>query len=184
MGTPGLAFARAGNIKDGFKFANADFLHERSVALAGEKVSAPYDVVFTSKGTVGRYAFVDPNMERFVYSPQLCFWRSLEHEQLDPFVLKQWIESPSFGEQVDRVKGQTDMAEYVSLRDQRRMTLPTFSVESQRRIRGPLASAQRRVWHNVRESATLAQLRDALLPKLLSGELSVKSAERILEATA
>lgn len=34
------------------------------------------------------------------------------------------------------------------------------------------------------EMKVLAELRDALLPKLLSGELSVKNAERILEATA
>jgi hypothetical protein len=31
--------------------------------------------------------------------------------------------------------------------------------------------------HNVRESRTLAALRDTLLPKLLSGELRVKAAE-------
>lgn len=36
--------------------------------------------------------------------------------------------------------------------------------------------------HNVRESRTLAALRDTLLPKLLSGELRVKSAEKMVEA--
>ena len=38
------------------------------------------------------------------------------------------------------------------------------------------------VLHNERESRTLAALRDTLLPKLLSGELRVKPAEKILEA--
>lgn len=36
--------------------------------------------------------------------------------------------------------------------------------------------------HNVRESRTLAALRDTLLPKLLSGELRVKQAEKLVEA--
>jgi type I restriction enzyme S subunit len=35
-----------------------------------------------------------------------------------------------------------------------------------------------------RESATLAALRDALLPKLISGELRVKDAERFVESPA
>lgn len=35
---------------------------------------------------------------------------------------------------------------------------------------------------NERESITLAALRDTLLPKLLSGELRVKSAEKLVEA--
>ncbi|MFO0432860.1 MAG: restriction endonuclease subunit S, partial [bacterium] len=36
----------------------------------------------------------------------------------------------------------------------------------------------------VRESRTLAAMRNALLPKLVSGELQVKNAERIIEVTA
>lgn len=40
----------------------------------------------------------------------------------------------------------------------------------------------RRILANIEESQTLAALRDALLPKLLSGELRVKEAETILEA--
>jgi type I restriction enzyme S subunit len=40
----------------------------------------------------------------------------------------------------------------------------------------------RQIIHNVRESRTLAAMRDMLLPKLLSGELRVKSAEKLVEA--
>jgi type I restriction enzyme, S subunit len=35
--------------------------------------------------------------------------------------------------------------------------------------------------HNLEESQTLAALRDLLLPKLLSGELNVREADRIVE---
>lgn len=37
----------------------------------------------------------------------------------------------------------------------------------------------RQIVHNVRESRTLAALRDTLLPKLLSGELRVKLADKL-----
>jgi type I restriction enzyme S subunit len=42
----------------------------------------------------------------------------------------------------------------------------------------------RRVVSNLKESRTLAALRDALLPKLLSGELRVPAAAKLMEATA
>jgi type I restriction enzyme S subunit len=41
-----------------------------------------------------------------------------------------------------------------------------------------------RISENRRESKTLAQLRDTLLPKLISGELRVKDAKRIMEAVS
>jgi type I restriction enzyme S subunit len=40
---------------------------------------------------------------------------------------------------------------------------------------------RQRLTANIRESRTLATLRDALLPKLISGEMRVKDAERFLE---
>lgn len=38
-----------------------------------------------------------------------------------------------------------------------------------------------RIAHNIQESHTLVALRDTLLPKLLSGEIRVKQAERMVE---
>lgn len=177
LGLAGLPFARAGNINNGFSLEGAELLTPASVEKAGDKISRPYDVVFTSKGTVGRFAFVDPNMPRFVYSPQLCFWRSLDHSRLNPYVLFQWMQSRWFLDQVDRVKGQTDMAEYVSLRDQRRMLLTVPAERDQESIGKRLEALQRRIWSNVAESKILQTCRDTLLPRLLSGELRPSAAE-------
>lgn len=41
-----------------------------------------------------------------------------------------------------------------------------------------------RLLGSIHENRTLAALRDALLPKLISGELRVKAAEKIIEAVA
>lgn len=46
---------------------------------------------------------------------------------------------------------------------------------------GILSSVDSRIEFNERESRTLATMRDALLPKLISGELRVRDAERVLE---
>lgn len=177
MADSGLPFARAGNLKIHFDFTGADLLGDSGVRAAREKVSRPFDCVFTSKGTVGRIAQVLPSTPRFVYSPQLCFWRSLRPEVLNPFVLSQWMNSEEFREQVDAVKGQTDMADYVSLRDQRRMQITLPLSADQRAIGTKLESlALLQDSHNA-ESATLGKLRDTLLSQLLSGAIRLREAE-------
>src|ERR1019366_10229674 len=68
LSTDGIPFARAGNINKGFQFSDADHFPEANLNRVGNKISQPGDVVFTSKGTVGRFAFVRPETPRFVYS--------------------------------------------------------------------------------------------------------------------
>ena len=62
----GLPFARVSNINDGFRFDDADHFPESDLAKVGEKVSRAGDIVFTSKGTVGRFALVHEETPRFV----------------------------------------------------------------------------------------------------------------------
>ena len=132
LGDSGLPFARAGNINGGFNFADADRFPIANLSRVGNKVSQFSDVVFTSKGTVGRFAFVEATTDRFVYSPQLCYWRSLSHAAIDPRFLYYWMQSSECLDQFSYLKSQTDMADYVSLRDQREMTilLPDTSLQT------------------------------------------------------
>lgn len=127
----GIPFARAGNINDGFKFSNADRFPVNTLCKVKNKISQVGDVVFTSKGTVGRFALVEEETEQFVYSPQLCFWRSLATDNLLPEYLYYWMNSTEFLHQIDYLKGQTDMADYVSLRDQRKIkiTIPEIAIQ-------------------------------------------------------
>jgi type I restriction enzyme, S subunit len=182
LAAEGLPFARAGNIDAGFHFADAELLGWPAVARAGAKVSEPLDVVFTSKGTVGRFAFVASTTPKFAYSPQLCFWRSGDRDRLSPYFLYHWMTSRRFLEQVDAVKGQTDMADYVSLTDQRLMRIACPPPDAHRQLAtevGPLWDLH---FSNTDETKTLTALRDALLPKLLTGEIRLKQAEQVVEA--
>jgi type I restriction enzyme S subunit len=70
LSSTGLPFARAQNVNNGFHFDNdVDRFPEKDLQKVGVKVSQPGDVVFTSKGTVGRFAYVTPDTPSFVYSP-------------------------------------------------------------------------------------------------------------------
>ena len=158
----GLPFARAGNIADGFRFSGADRFPEDGLDKIGDKASRPGDVVFTSKGTVGRFAFVRGDTEHFVYSPQLCFWRSLNHKVIDPYFLYCWMRGPEFFRQFRGVAGQTDMAEYVSLTDQRRMFVTLPALAEQRAIACVLRTLDDKIELNRRMNATLDAMARAL----------------------
>jgi type I restriction enzyme S subunit len=172
LGAPGLPFIRAGDLNNGFDTTGADILSDESVSRARRKVSRVGDIAFTSKGTIGRFARVTEYTPLFVYSPQVCYWRSLDPLRLNPAILYCWMQSTDFGDQITAVAGQTDMAPYVSLQDQRQMTMPVFP-EFQHVIARQIQPLLARQSLNVMANTSLASLRDTLLPKLISGDLRV-----------
>ncbi len=157
LGERGLPFARAGNIRDGFRLEEADLLAPQSVERAGAKIAMPDDVVFTSKGTVGRFAFVRPSTPTFVYSPQLCFWRALDRTMVEPRFLFFWMQGHECSRQFDSLKGQTDMADYISLRDQRTIWISLPPVDEQRQIAAVLGALDDKIDSNRRLAALLEQ---------------------------
>jgi type I restriction enzyme, S subunit len=162
LSTLGLPFARAGNIDGGFHFEDADRFPEEGLVKVGDKVSQPGDVVFTSKGTVGRLGFVRETTPRFVYSPQLCFWRTLDRDLIDDRWLYYWMCGTEFQKQMSGVKGQTDMADYVSLGDQRRMEITLPPITLQRAIAGVLGALDDKVEQNRRTARALERLARAI----------------------
>jgi restriction endonuclease S subunit len=162
LSTSGLPFARAGNINDGFRFEDADRFPRENLHRVGNKVSRPGDVVFTSKGTVGRFALVQPGTEAFVYSPQLCFWRSFDHGLIEPRFLYYWMYGREFYLQYKGVAGQTDMAEYVSLTDQRRMYISLPEIAEQRAIARILGALDEKIELNRKMNATIEAMARAL----------------------
>ena len=165
------------NEVDGFLAIHRDgsvTLYSGKVDLGqGLRIAIPQMAAEELGVDVGRITLVGPDADTFVYSPQVCFWRSLDAERLSPFVLHAWMRSPRFIAQIDAVKGQTDMADYVSIRDQRAMhfDLPEPEVQSEVAwFAEPLARAASAAR---KEARTLTAIRDALLPKLVLGQIRV-----------
>ncbi|MTD42836.1 hypothetical protein GKE82_00575 [Conexibacter sp. W3-3-2] len=157
MAAEGLPFARAGNIRGGINVDGADLLSTSSVERAGGKVSQPGDVIFTSKGTVGRFAFVRDDDPQVVYSPQVCFWRSAAPDLIDSEFLYYWMHGPDCLRQFNALKGQTDMADYISLRDQATITVRLPPLVEQRRIAGVLGALDSKVRAEARLSDRLLE---------------------------
>jgi len=155
LSSRGLPFARAQNINNGFHFEGVDCFPLEDLGKVGIKISEPGDVVFTSKGTVGRFAFVGHDTPRFVYAPQLCFWRVLNRDRLHPRWLYYWMHSREFFVQFSGVASQTDMAAYVSLRDQRCMHITIPPIKEQEAIACILGALDDKIELNRRMNETL-----------------------------
>jgi len=162
MGSVGLPFARAGNINNGFNFEDADLLREKSVGQVGNKISQPDDSVITTKGTFGRVAYVRTNTPRFVYSPQLCYWRVKNSSVIHPRFLYYWLQGPDFLSQAHQVKSSTDMADYANLTDQRRMLIVAPDVDCQKKIAAILTAYDELIENNQRRIALLEKMAEEI----------------------
>jgi type I restriction enzyme, S subunit len=99
--------------------------------VIGSKISRPGDVVLTAKGTVGRVALMPPDGPSFAYSPQLCYFRPAASGPLRSRYLYYWFKSTQFWNQADALKGQTDMADYLSLSDIQALKIRIPSLDRQ-----------------------------------------------------
>ena len=180
----GLPFARAGNINNGFQFSGADFLPFHYTSIVGDKASVPGDTVFTSKGTVGRFGFVTDKTEKFVYSPQLCFWRSLRQDEVLPRFIYYWMHGKEFLGQVEGLKGQTDMADYVNLADQRTMKITLPSLPEQKAIASVLSSLDDKIDLLHRQNKTFEAMAETLFRQWFVEEVGEDWGERPLSRLA
>src|SRR5207253_2970610 len=126
----GVAFIRAANLGDGqVLFRQASRINDVAVARITKGIGRPVDTLVSHKGTVGRVAWAPFDCEHFVCSPQTTFWRSTDGSQLDPRYLFAYVRSPLFQRQLEALKGESDMAPYVSLTVQRtlKLTVPPIA---------------------------------------------------------
>jgi len=158
----GLPFVRVGNIGNQIALEDLDELPNAMSERLGPKVSQPHDSLITMKGTVGRVAYVRPDLPRFVYSPQISYWRSKDHQVIDPRWLRYWLESPEFSYQALATKGSTDMADYINLRDQRRMRITIPPKGTQQRIASILGSIDDLIENNRRRIEVLGEMAQAI----------------------
>jgi type I restriction enzyme S subunit len=87
-------------------------------------------------------------------------------------------------ESMDRIMGAANGTTFleISKGSFKRLTVPIAPIELRDRYESTAEILHRRIVLNERESRTLAELRDTLLPKLLSGELRVHDTEKVVAA--
>jgi type I restriction enzyme S subunit len=172
FGDTGTAFIRAADMRGGrLLFKSAQKINEFARERVRKGIGAPCDVILSHKGTVGKVAFAPAISPPFVCSPQTTFWRSLNHEVIDPLYLYAFLQSEPFKAQLRARENESDMAAYVSLTEQRRLSVTVPPLEIQRAISGVLGALDDKIALNERLANTIeALLRDMYLAHGTAGD--------------
>ncbi len=164
LGGFGLIFLRAGHVRDThIDFEGVEKFKDENSKKFGSKISKSGDVIITTKGnSTGRVAFVSPEMPAFVYSPHLCYWRSLSENIIYQGFLRAWSRGPEFSSQLQALSRSTDMAPYLSLTDQRSIRVSLPDIDTQRSVAEILDSLDDRITLLRETNTTLEAIAQAL----------------------
>jgi len=164
LGGTGLIFLRAGHVTDTYvDFAGVELFHDKLTPKLKDKTSRIGDVIVTTKGnSTGRTSFVDAKMPTFVYSPHLSRWRVEDPNRIDSGFLRYWSRSAEFVNQMRGLAASTDMAPYLSLRDQQRLKITLPHMDDQRAIGAVLGSLDDKIEQNRRTGRKLEELARAV----------------------
>ena len=146
LGPQGVPILRVAEVLDGrIEPAFKDFIRDEYRGKFANKTSRAGDIVVTTKGTVGRVAYIQEDHPEFVYSPQVCYFRVLDPGSIDSRWLYHWFRGSGFQSQALSVRGQTDMADYINLTDMRSMSITLPPIDRQRSVAEVLAALDQQV---------------------------------------
>lgn len=163
FGSGATAFIRAADMDNGrVRFESADRIIDTALARIRKGVGKGGDILFSHKGTVGKLALVPLDAPPFVCSPQTTFWRVLDPRTFDRRFLYAFMRSDAFIEQWRARKGETDMADYVSLTAQREFRVPVPGIKEQETIGRILGAIDDKIELNRSMNKTLHAMAEAL----------------------
>ena len=139
------------------------------------------DILYTNAGTIGRVSIVHEELLPANTNQAIAIIRP-NPAAVPPAFLFMAMRQPAFRAELHRDIVHAVQANLAlgKISDAKHAFPP---VDSMFQLFEPISKALSTIWQNRRQSRTLAALRDALLPKLLSGEVRVPDAEKLVEPT-
>ena len=167
-------FLSARNVtKNGFDFLDCQFItKERDELLRKGKLSRN-DVVLTTRGTVGNIAYYHELIpfENIRINSGMVILRA-DETKISPLYLYILMKSPLFGESViEHTSGSAQPQ--LPIRDLNNVSFILPSKDIYNNFMEQVEPIYSKVFSNQKQIQTLENLRDTLLPKLLSGEVRV-----------
>ncbi|HEX8916271.1 MAG TPA: restriction endonuclease subunit S [Humisphaera sp.] len=163
FGSGSWAFIRAADMDGGtVLFESAERINDAAFKRIRKGVGKGGDVLFSHKGTVGKLAIAPIDAPSFVCSPQTTFWRTLDESRLSRRFLYYYMQSRTFTEQWMGRKGETDMADYVSLTAQRELFVSIPPPSEQQAIADVLGLLDDKIEQNRRTGRKLEALARAV----------------------
>ena len=137
------------------------------------------DILYTNAGTIGRVALVHRDLLPANTNQAIAIVRP-NVQEVPPVFLYMQLRQPEFQAELhcDIVQAVQANLALGKIADAVAIFPPSSTICN---LISPVGSVLERIWSNRRESASLMVIRDTLLPKLLSGELRVPNAEKLVE---
>jgi type I restriction enzyme S subunit len=138
----------------------------------------PNDILYTNAGTIGRVAFVQPELLPANTNQAIAIVKP-NPACVPPGYLFMTLRRPEFQAELHKDIVQAVQANLAlgKISEAKFIIPPMHSIQV---LFDPTNAILNQVWHAREHSRTIAALRDTLLPKLISGELQVPDAERIV----
>ena len=159
--------------------AGCDFLDPAMVPQRWSHFSLRLgDVLLSTSASLGRIATVGPDAVGAIPYTGIIRMRP-KNDQVSASLIPCVLRSRQFQQQVEAM-GVGSVIRHFGPSHLKHMTVRVPVASAQRALDPLVTAGSRRIEVNRAESRSLTALRDALLPKLLSGELRVPEAERIV----
>jgi type I restriction enzyme S subunit len=179
----GVPVIRGSNLVGGFNEDNFVYLTDEKADELKSSVAFPGDIVFTHRGTLGQVGIIPQKsmFTRYVVS-QSQMLLSVDKKQVSPKLVYNFFCSP-LGQQAllanTNTTGVPSIARPSTSLKAIPLVIPPKEISNKFEIFASSLDAQREL--NIQVTRNLVSIRDTLLPKLLSGEIQIKDAEKILE---
>ena len=151
-------FLNTGNVRpDGFDFSNCQFISEETDQRLRKGKLARYDLVMTTRGTIGNVAYYDDNVpyETVRINSGMVIFRA-DASRLHPSFLYHFLRSPDFIGQTISMRSGVAQPQF-PIRDIRRVELPTPDLAIQRKIASVLSAYDDLIENNRRRMALLEE---------------------------
>ncbi len=160
----GSSFVRAADVvNQQIQFSQASKINQTAYERIRKGKSKAGDIILTHKGTVGRVALVPTNyIKPFACSPQTTFYRTLNEDEINRKYLFFYLLSPLFQNQIKKFQGETDMAPYVSLTNQRSLLICKPHIKEQEEIGNTLWTIHSKIALLQNQNQTLEKIAQTL----------------------
>lgn len=137
------------------------------------------DVLFSYETRLGDAALMPPGV-RGSLGRRMALLRAKSDDVSGALLLHAYL-SPPFQEEIRRRTIHGATVDRIPLKEMPNWQIPLPAPEDRPELSSTLESLHGSVIQAAQENQTLAELRDTLLPKLISGQIRIKDAERAVE---
>lgn len=157
-----------------------NYITEKHAEKLKNSIVYPGDIIFTHAGNIGQVAMIPDACDypRYVLS-QRQFYLRCNIEKILPEYVTLFFHSKEGQHKLLSYANQTGVPSLAQpASNLKKITLPVPPIQTQEEWAALVRPIIAQYQHNRLESCALADLRDALLPKLMSGEIDVSSIDR------